>query len=233
MVPNRAAQSKNQQPSIDDLPADSRLSLSEESNQRARARIIDGAMAILAESGLEGTVDEVARAAGVSRRTVFRHFASHGELFAAAINELWHVIDDRIPDPPSPGADVEVWLLATAEAMHELLRQFVGRAFWDIHVDRPGYSPEVAEALAVMTAERRRHAVNLAGGTWTALGGRGPVAPWVVDAFILQLSGFATNAMADYDAKEAALVSARILSAVLVSTLQEQRGEAVTLGHLA
>jgi AcrR family transcriptional regulator len=215
---------------LDDHPVSGRLSLSEEAHNRARTRILDGAMATLAERGLEASVDEVARAAGVSRRTVFRHFASQGELFAASITEVWRVIDDGIPAPPTPGMDMDVWLTETSVAMHALLRQVIGRAFWDVHVVRPGTTPEVIEALSALSTERRRHALTLAGGAWSVLGGQGDVASWVVDAFILQLSGFATNAMAAYDAHEAGRVSARILSSVLASALAEQRDGTVARG---
>jgi AcrR family transcriptional regulator len=209
--------------SLDDHPSGGRLTLSEEALGRARERILHGAMAVMATIGLDATIDQVARQAGVSRRTVFRHFASQGDLFAAAINEVWRVIDARMPAPPSPGTDVEAWLRASSIAIHRLLRDVVGRAFWDIHIERPGTSPEVTVALAITLSERRRHASGLASGAWVALGAPGEPPPWVLDAFILQLSGFATNAMVEYDTEKAGHVSARILSSVLSSAIEEQR----------
>ena len=129
-----------------------------------------------------------------------------------------------MPGPPSPGTDVEIWLIETAVAMHELYRQIVGRAFWDIHIDRPGMSSEVIAALAGVAAQRHRFNSELANTAWSALGGKRSPPEWVIAAFDLQLSAFATNAMAAYrHAQQAGHVSGRILWAVLSTALAEQR----------
>ncbi len=206
------------------ISAPRRPSLGEETRALARARIIQGAVASLAVSGLDATVDEVAEAAGVSRRTVFRHFATHGELIAAAVAEGLRVIEARIPGPPAPGDDVEQWLVNTAVTMHEIYSEFVGRAFWDVHIVRPGMAPAVAAALAEVSSLRKRYATQLASAAWEALGGTGTPPDWVIDAFMLQLSAFATNAMATYSSQKAGEVSARILWVVLVAAVAERQG---------
>jgi len=204
-----------------------RPSLGEESRALARTRIVQGALASLAVSGLDATVDEVAEAAGVSRRTVFRHFATHGELFAAAIAEGIQVLEARMPGPPPPGDDIEKWLIDTAVTMHELYRELVGRAFWDIHIERPGTPPEVVSALSDVPSFRRRYVTRLAAAAWEPLGGKGLPPEWVVDAFVLQLSGFASNAMATYSSQKAGEVSARILWVVLQGALAESHEASV------
>lgn len=194
----------------------------------ARARIVQGATLALAANGLDVTVDEMAEAAGVSRRTVFRHFATHGELIVAAIGELYRVIDLRIPGPPPPGADVRSWLTETAVALHRLSREVIGRAFWDVHVARPGSSPEVIAALGGLTTVRDQYAHDLGTAAWRELGGKRSPPQWVIDAFVLQLSAFATNALAAYNTEEAGRVSAQILWAVLSGALAEHRQDAKT-----
>jgi TetR/AcrR family transcriptional regulator of autoinduction and epiphytic fitness len=57
---------------------------------RKRAAIIDAAVAEFRESGYEATsMDRIAASAGVSKRTVYNHFASKEELFAQILEQLW------------------------------------------------------------------------------------------------------------------------------------------------
>ncbi|MFZ0171052.1 MAG: helix-turn-helix domain-containing protein [Acidimicrobiales bacterium] len=205
-----------------DLTSDGRPTLGEETRARARARILQGAVIVLAEKGFEVTADDVADSARVSRRTVFRHFATHGDLLVAAVSEVLDLVAAEMPGPPSPGADVQAWLIESAVALHELLRRLVGRAFWDIHVERPGTPPAFSASLRTLIARRDEYARQLATAAWQALGGRKAPPQWVIDAFVLQLSGFATNAMVAYSPRQAGEVSARILWAVLESALDEE-----------
>lgn len=56
----------------------------------AAARIRRAARALFLEKGYEGTsMDAVAAAAPVSKRTLYHHFASKADLFAAVIAEAW------------------------------------------------------------------------------------------------------------------------------------------------
>lgn len=206
-----------------DLAPVGRPTLGQESRSRARERIAHGAATVLAAKGLDATVDDVAETAGVSRRTVFRHFATHNELLAAGINEIGNVIDARMPGPPPPGADVEMWLTEYAVRVHELLRQVIGRAFWDIHIGRSDITSELTTAMTLLTARRHRYACERSAAAWQAMGGEGPIPPWVVDAFAIQCSAFATNAMAVYDTDEAGRVTAQVLWAVLTTAVAEQR----------
>jgi AcrR family transcriptional regulator len=187
----------------------------------AHARIVHGAMAVLAVKGFDCTVDDVAVAAGVSRRTVFRHFATHGELLAAALEEILSVYDALFSDLDPPGADPDGWLEATVQAVHELNRRIVGRAFWDIHVDRSAMHREMQAQVEDMSTRRFRYARELADTAWPAFGGVNPAPDCVVDAFHLLGSGFATNAMAAYSPEQAGQVSARILGYVLTGALAE------------
>src|ERR1039458_5917585 len=111
-----------------------RPSLREDSRSRASTRIVQGALVAMARAGLDATIDEGADPAGVSRRTMFRHFASHGELIAAAISQGLSVLGTHMPSVPSPESDVEAWLTDSVVALHQVTRQLLGRAFWDIHI---------------------------------------------------------------------------------------------------
>jgi AcrR family transcriptional regulator len=197
--------------------AGSRPTLGEETRAVTRARIVRGATVALARSGFDATVDDIAAAAGVSRRTVFRHFATHDEVMAAAVSEILDSYDRLIPEGPAPETDLLTWLTETAVTLHELNAGLLDKAFWDLHVERPGISP----------AERQRqrvgHATRIARHAWRAGRGTGPPPSWVIDAFSLQLSGFATNCLTGYNAEKAGRVTARVLQAVLSTALAEER----------
>jgi AcrR family transcriptional regulator len=195
-----------------------RPTLGEETRSMAKARIVQGAATALATRGFDATVDDIAAAAGVGWRTVFRHFATHDDLVAAAVAEIVARYEQMIPGPPSPGVDVETWLREMAATMHDLNVRLIGRAFWDMNVERPGISPA--------DRDRRRfgYAAQMARHAWGLAGGDGHPPSWVVDAFALQLSGFATNCLTDYSVEKAARVSARILMAVLTSALTDESG---------
>jgi AcrR family transcriptional regulator len=75
--------------------------------QRTRDHLIAAARELIT-SGDTPTVEEVAAAAGISRTTVYRYFASQAELLAAAYPET--VATSVLPEPPpsDPGDRVAV-----------------------------------------------------------------------------------------------------------------------------
>jgi diguanylate cyclase (GGDEF)-like protein len=186
-----------------------RPTLGEETRSVARARIVEGAAAALAERGYDATADDIAAAAGVSRRTVFRHFATHDAVMEAAVSEVLSRYERLMPKPPPPGTKLESWLVEIAVALHEANAKLLGKAFWQFNQDHPGTTP------AQRTERRRGFATRAASHAWRLAGGTGKPPAWVVDAFALQLSAFATNCLEGYSSKEAGLISARILTAVV------------------
>lgn len=182
-----------------------------------RARILDGATRALAERGYNATVDHVATAAGVSRRTVFRHFPTHEAVMEAAIAEVLVRYERLMPVEPAAGTDLESWLEETAVALHDLNARLLGRAFWDLHVERPGMTPELR------TRRRRGFSSQVAGQAWHLAGGEGSPPAWVVEAFALQMSPFATNCLEGYSTEEAGRISSLILSAVLTAAVTRPR----------
>lgn len=99
-----------------------------------RDRILEAAVACVGRSGLSRTsVDEVAREAGVSRASVYRHFpGGKEELLAKTVeHEVWgffHRLAVRVEDEPSLAEVLETGLaFAHSElAHHEVFQRVLG-----------------------------------------------------------------------------------------------------------
>jgi AcrR family transcriptional regulator len=194
--------------------------LVDERRDVARARILRAARAVLAERGLTATVDEVAAAAGLNRRTVFRHFSTRYALFAEAIQEGIRRYTVKIPRPP--GGDLRGWLVDLLVVVHRLNARN-GRAYWELAGLGPGdLPPELAAAAADRRAASTRFATTVTTRMWQARRGRGRPPEWLVDAVAVHLSGFTTQSLTgDFGRtpEEVARVSAQVLEAALAAAL--------------
>ena len=94
---------------------------------RNRRRVLDAAAALFAERGVDGiTMDDVARAAGVGKGTLFRRFGDRQGLLVALLDEAERRLQDDLlggPPPLGPGAPAEARLLAFLEAYAALLEE--------------------------------------------------------------------------------------------------------------
>lgn len=177
--------------------------------------------AVLAARGLAATIDDVADAAGVSRRTIFRHFATRDALFVAVIRAGVRRYAEQIPEPPADD-DLRDWLAELLAITHRL-NAGNGRVMWDLVGPQ---AREQSEQLAVVAEEcresRNRFAVTVTDVIWRARGGSGLPPRWLVDAVAVQLSGLTTASLGGdlgRSPDEVALVSARVIEAAMASAL--------------
>ena len=204
-------------------------SLLDEQRDLARARILRAAQRALAARGLAATVDDVAEQAGVSRRTVFRHFATRERLFAAAIREGLRTYSEHLPER-SPGdrgsaSDTGRWLLDVLTTAHRI-NATNGRAYWDLSVLEPDLPGELAAVAVERREARRRFVTGVSRTLWRARGGEGRPPAWLADAVAVHLSGFTTQSLAgDFGRtpEQVARVSARVLEAAVDAALAERR----------
>jgi AcrR family transcriptional regulator len=73
--------------------------------ERNRRALIDAAIEVFGERGLEATVSEIAQRAGVGQGTAFRHFATKEHLIAATVSDMLDRITERaveLLDEPDP-----------------------------------------------------------------------------------------------------------------------------------
>jgi len=201
-------------------------SLAEEHRVITRARIVEAALAATRKHGLAATVDDIATAAGVGRRTVFRYFATRDELLAAAGTRLLAIYEEQVlRQGPAPGQELSEWLTEVATAIHRLHRDVLGRLFWDIHEVSPKLPPQVAAVIRQRRAARQQWTDAVARQAWRAVGGRKSAPRWVVDATSALLSSFTTNALAgdlERTPEEIGSVVARLLTLSFLAAADEQ-----------
>jgi TetR/AcrR family transcriptional regulator, mexJK operon transcriptional repressor len=109
-------------------------------SEQKRAAVIEAASALFLEQGLQGTsMDQVARAAGVSKQTLYSHFDGKEDLFRSCIRgKVERYGFDGVTVPP--GADAHAALLQVA------------RGFMGLILD-----PEVMAMYRIVTAEAAAH----------------------------------------------------------------------------
>lgn len=198
-------------------------SLAEEHREVARARILRAARQVLAQRGLATRVEDVAAAAGVGRRTVFRHFESRDGLLAAALSDGMRSYVSHIPQP-GPDASLEQWLEEFLVAVHHMNARH-GRIYWEV-----AFAPDLGGELSLVAEARRQGRRQLVGQatawSWQAAGGRGRPPAWLADAFAVYLSAFATQALVgDFGRlpEEVGLAAARTLSAATRQAAADQQ----------
>jgi AcrR family transcriptional regulator len=197
--------------------------LADEQRDVARSRIIRATREVLARRGLSATVDEVAEAANISRRTVFRYFATREKLFAAAIRDALRSYGERLP--PTTGIDLDTWLLDLLLAAHRL-NAHNGRMYWELSALEPELTGELAEAAAERREGRKRFAGRVAQSMWRARGGTGKPPTWLADTVAVHLSGFTTQSLGgDFGRTpdDVAHTSQRVLLASLAAALTDAR----------
>jgi AcrR family transcriptional regulator len=196
------------------------LSLADEQRELVRARILRAAGSVLAARGLTATVDDVAEAAGVSRRTIFRHFVTRDALFVAVIRAGIRRYAEQIPPPPDD--DLRGWLREMLAVTHKL-NAGNGRVYWDlVGVQAADMSQDLAMVAAECRDSRNRFAVRVTELLWRARSAEGQPPQWLVDAVAVQLSGFTTQSLAgDLGRSPDAVagVAARVIEAALAAAL--------------
>jgi AcrR family transcriptional regulator len=107
-----------------DLPVAGRPRPERADAARNRERVLAAARRLFAERGAGAvTIEEVARAAGVAKGTVFHRFGDRAGLALALLDEHERALQERIlrgPPPLGPGAPPRERLLAFLAALAEL-----------------------------------------------------------------------------------------------------------------
>lgn len=91
-------------------------SLREAHKDLTRTRILDAAFDLLRKEDLDGlTTAEIAAAAGVTERTIYRHFATRDELLKALWPQLQKRVGSRFAETPAELIETPLWLFPNFE----------------------------------------------------------------------------------------------------------------------
>jgi AcrR family transcriptional regulator len=192
--------------------------LQERKRQAAVDHLVAAALSALMEHGLDVTVEEIASSAGVSRRTVFRHFASRDELLATALRAWTLEFDESLPHYTGPD-NWPAWLSQLCAALHLAFMTF-RPVFWGLMA-----RPDTSGPLAVVTEEivrtRRDRAHAVADTLWQAQGHAASPSQDFRGTVIAHLSPFFTMAIST-DAGGDHTLAASLAEAAILAVINKQ-----------
>lgn len=194
------------------------VSLLHEQRQVARDRIERAARRVLADKGIGATVEEVAGQAGVSIRTVFRHYGTRDHMIATALRSQLLHYSETLPRP-ADDATLESWLPELLTEVHRVNAD-LGRAYWEMMAVGYTLTGELGDVAAERLAGRNRFVNVVTRGAWRLAGNRSRPPVWLVDLFAIHLSTFTTRELLqDFgrSIEDVASMSARVLIAAVRS----------------
>ncbi len=122
---------------------------------RKRLAIVDAAIAEFREHGFEATsMDKIAATAAVSKRTVYNHFPSKDELFAAILLKLWESSTAQPPIPYLPEQPLDQQLMVL---MHQKMQMMDDANFLDlarVAIAETIHAPERAQAVVARLGDK-------------------------------------------------------------------------------
>ena len=125
---------------------------------RNRALLLAAAADEFAEHGLDASVADIARRAGVGKGTVFRHFPTKDDLIAAIVLDRIEDLSatgERLLDAEDPGTALLEFLTAAAQQRQQRDLSFLQGAADQPAVDRA--RTRMSEAIHALVARAREH----------------------------------------------------------------------------
>ena len=188
--------------------------LQERKRQATIEHLARAALRGLTEHGVDVTVDEIAHLAGVSRRTVFRHFATRDDLLTAAVRAEYPELAKSLPRFT---ADVgwRAWIADLCRAIHAANAAY-GRVLLEL-TTRQDLSAQLAAVAEELTRHRRERNHAIADTLWRALGREAAAPDEFRDTVMAHLSPFFTVAV-DRDAGGDHSLAASLATAAILAT---------------
>jgi AcrR family transcriptional regulator len=147
-------------------------SVSEARRQATVDAIEEAACELLLRDGLDITMDDIARAAGVSRRTLFRYFETRERLLASAFEHGIQRYGEHLPVLDGDWRDA---LRSLCDAAHRMQASY-GLGYWEL-LHRRDLPPELEAVEHDRRVRRRRAMDHLAAELHRLAGGSGPPPP--------------------------------------------------------
>src|SRR5262245_56665453 len=151
-------------------------------------------------------MDEIAEAAGIGRRTLFRYFPTREQLIASAIAQGYQRLDDEVFDEAHLEAkDPEELIHRVLTTTHRVAAG-MGKAHWQVAADREVLNG-LGEAAAARQQARQRYVRRFTDRLWALADGPGRPPRWLADTFGLLESLFTYQALRlDFDRSEQDIV---------------------------
>lgn len=122
---------------------------------RKRDAIVQAAIGEFREHGFNGTsMDRVAAAAEVSKRTVYNHFPSKDELFGAILERLWECSQSLADVAYDPARPLRAQLLAVLAQKMALLNDASFIDLSRVAIAEMMHTPERAQAMVARLSEK-------------------------------------------------------------------------------
>ncbi|MDQ0376515.1 TetR/AcrR family transcriptional regulator [Amycolatopsis thermophila] len=114
------------------------LTLRQRTRRAVRAEIVDAAMSLFLSQGFEATtIEEIARAAGISRRSYFRYFANKDEALAEALASIGQTIAQALTERPKEEAPWDALRFAFDPLVEQASAQPNAEALAKLMLERP------------------------------------------------------------------------------------------------
>lgn len=120
-------------------PEDHRTRVAASRREKTRTRLIESAILVFAEKGVDSPViDDVIEAAGVARGTFYNYFQSNRELLVAVneqlANELITLVEQKITNIPDPAERIAtgIGLFVEIARQNPLLARFIAQIGFDV-----------------------------------------------------------------------------------------------------
>ncbi|MDN3637816.1 TetR/AcrR family transcriptional regulator [Simiduia curdlanivorans] len=120
--------------------------------------IINAAVQIFQQQGFaHSSMDKIAAAAGVSKRTVYNHFASKELLFDEILRQLWERSDQEIDYSYYPDRPIKAQLTAILAAKTALLADKNYQNLARVVLAEMIHSPQLAQSVVQTIANKETH----------------------------------------------------------------------------
>lgn len=121
---------------------------------RSRQAILEAALRLFAERGDIGVrVEDIAREAGISRATFYKHFAERDEILASLFERLLGTADEVEP-PSGPDAEARILALLVTTADRMLVDEVLARFVYRLPIRHDAVLPGGAAVPAVFAHVR-------------------------------------------------------------------------------
>lgn len=157
--------------------------------ERRKELVLDAALELMQTVGLTVSMDDVARAAGVGRRTLFRYFDSRTALLTAAIARVYSQHDYRTYERLLVTGELEASLRAVFSSAYEIV-EVAGQALWELARDEHS-DDDLAGPARERRLVRQRDMAAFVTILWRAEGGEAKPPRWLVELFLLLEGSFA------------------------------------------